>query len=162
MEFVNNTLYAGVTLSGSETVASLATVNTTSGVISIVGIENAFPYSCTGLAYDGMTMYGVTGPNFDYAKLYVVELATGAASEVGTITDPNTAPNGLYLSNLEFDDDGTLFTIPPASNQFEWPYLYSIDPLIGRATVSTGLDGLPVLAITNPSGDVGLLVLHGA
>lgn len=154
MEVVDGTLYVGITVSGIASTATLATVDVNSGVINIVGVEFAFPRPCTGLAYDGTTMYGVTGSDSDFSKLYVVDLATGATSEVGTIVDPSTAPDGLFLSGLEFSDDGTLFAIPAVGYQSEWPYLYNIDPSTAFATVSTGIGSLLLLAITNPNGKV--------
>lgn len=161
MEFVSDTLYAGIAQNGTSSPGTFAIVDTNSGSIGIVGVEHSFPHPCTGLAYDGTAMYAVTGTISDFAKLYIVDLATGATSEVGTIVDLNTAPSGLYLSGLEFADDGTLFTVPTLSSQFEWPYLYSIDPSTANATVSTSLGNLSVLAITNPNGDVRLPNVNG-
>ena len=120
LEYVGSTLYgAGIDTSGGP--STLYTLNPTTGASAVIGGTGVnLPFA--GLAFDGATMWGITGG--PTASLYTISLATGAATLVG--------PSGIQAGSLKFGLTGVLFaggTGPNAGN------LYSINRNTGAATL---------------------------
>ena len=129
LEFVGNTLYAGLTTGGGGA-TFLATVNLTTGIVTTVGPTGAnSPFG--GLAYDTRTsiMYAVTAGG-SAGRLFTVNLATGAATVVGPITVGGTA---IGTTALEFGPSGTLYALPNPKDALAG-HLLTVNPGTGAAT----------------------------
>ena len=120
--------FVGATLHGAfGSIPVFATIDTQTGVMSRIGDMN-LPAPCAGLAWDGATMYAVTGGAG--GALYTVDLATGLATLVDTILDLDTGA-GVQLVGLEFGQDGLLYAMSDAVSRNE---LYVVDPVTAIAT----------------------------
>ena len=125
LEYVGPTLYGdGITAVG---VAGLYTLNPLTGSATLIG-PAAVRLPMSGLAYDGITMYGIDGGGG--GSLYTVNTATGVATPVG--------PTGIVAESLEFGPGGQLFAGGDLANTGN---LYTINTGTGAATLvgPTGL-----------------------
>lgn len=129
LEFVGNTLYAGLTTEGGGP-TFLATVNLTTGTVTSVGATGVNS-PLGGLAYDTRTriMYAVTAGG-SAGQLLTVNLTTGAATVVGPITVGGT---NVGTTALEFGPSGMLYALP---NPFDAlaGHLLTVNPATGAAT----------------------------
>jgi hypothetical protein len=156
MEFIGDTLYAGLTTEGGGT-TYLSTVALDSGVITVIGstgVESPFG----GLAYDGSTLYGVSAGG-SAGTLYTLDIGSGAATEVGVVELDGV---GLGLTALEFGSDGALYTLP-SQRELLAGNLLTIDPTTAVATDLgfTGEFGLVALTTPEPTS-LALLAFAGA
>ena len=111
------TLYVATGSKGAAGV--LYTVNPNTAAFTQVApiLVGGSPIGMTGLAFNPLNgvLYGVTGlesPNF-VRNLVTINPATGAATVVGVILDPDFG-SSLGLTDLSFRSDGTLFGISPS------------------------------------------------
>jgi hypothetical protein len=149
MEFVDGTLYAGLTTEGSgEGPTFLSTIDLVTGVITTIG-PTGFGSAFGGLAWDGTTMYGISAGGED-AELFTVDLSTGAATSHGLVTIEG---NTFGATALEFGLDGVLYSLPNRVDDLAG-HLLSIDPSEAEATDlgDTGQEGL--VALTAPLPEV--------
>src|SRR4051812_20060964 len=109
------TLYVATGSKGANGV--LYTVNPSTAAFSAVGAITTSDgaIGLTGLAFNPLNgvLYGITGlesPN-DKRALVTINPATGAATLIGTLTDPSFGTTGL--TDITFRSDGTLFGITP-------------------------------------------------
>ncbi len=162
LEFVGDTLYAGLTTEGGGP-TYLSTVDLGTGAVSVVG-PTGFDSPFGGLAFEGSArsglMYGISAGG-SAGELFTIDLGTGDATSVGLVTVDG---EGVGTTALEFGDDGVLYALPHVGESIAG-HLLSIDPATGDATDlgSTGVDGLVALTTPEPStltllGLVGLLV----
>ncbi len=160
MEFVGATLYGGFTSEGGGGPSSLVTINTSTGVVSMVGAMG-ITSPTGGLAWDGATMYTVNSGAGGAATLYTVALGTGAATAVGNVTNTATGA-AVVLTGLEFGTDGILYGLGRGADERT---LFSINPANGDAT---SLGSLPIgsgsytsLTTVPAPGAMTLLALGG-
>ena len=139
LEFVGDTLYAGLTIEGSQGTEPtyLSTVDLGTGVVTVVGAAGiTSPFG--GLAYDrsGAMMYAISAGG-STATLYTIDLITGAATAVASVL-----VGGLPFkaTALEFGGDGVLYTAPSFNDPL-FGHLLTIDSMTGAA-IDLGLTGL--------------------
>jgi len=127
LEFVDATLYAGLTTEGGgETY--LATVDTGTGAVTTIGPTGAgVPFG--GLAYNGLAMYGISAGG-SQATLYTIDLGTGAATAIGSVL---VGGSPIGLTGLEWGTDGVLYAVPN-TNEPSAGSLLTIDPETAAAT----------------------------
>jgi hypothetical protein len=156
MEFVGDTLYAGLTTEGGGT-TYLSTIDLGTGVVSTIG-STGFGSPFGGLAWDGDTMYGISAGGSG-AELFTVNLGSGAATSVGLVTIDGV---GLGTTALEFGTDGVLYALPNI-NEGIAGHLLSIDPSTANATDLgfTGQNDLVALTSIPAPGMIALLGIAG-
>jgi len=150
LEFVGPTLYAGLTIEGGGP-TSFSTVDLTTGDVSVVGATGV-DSPLGGLAYDESAgvMYAISAGGSP-AELFIIDLASGAATSVGPVTIAGTSFGGTTA--LEFGNDGVLYALPNIQSGIAG-HLLSIDPLTGDAT-DLGFTGQQYLvALTAPPADI--------
>lgn len=130
MEFVGDTLYAGFTTEGGGDTA-LATINTTTGVVDLVGAFSGIGSPLGGLAWDGVDLFGVTAGGSN-ANLYTFNLGSGTATFQTSINEVTGAPIGLTA--LEFGTDGVLYALPNGQSGALAGNLLTIDVASGIYT----------------------------
>ncbi|MCA9312278.1 MAG: hypothetical protein KDA21_13775, partial [Phycisphaerales bacterium] len=140
MEEVDGTLYGALTNSGLGASSTLITINPVTGASVVVG-PTGFG-ALGGMAFDpcNQVMYGVTSAGSE-AELLVIDLNSGAAASLGTIT---VNGGNVRLTALEFGADGELYTMPNTLDPF-WPNLLRIDRSTLQATI-VGNTNLPLYA----------------
>jgi hypothetical protein len=145
MEFVESTLYAGLTAGGGGP-TFLSTIDPVTGVVSTIG-PTGYESPFGGLAWNGTTMYGISAGGED-AELFTVDLGSGAATSVGVVTIEG---NTFGATALEFGLDGVLYSLPNTGENLAG-HLLSIDPFTAEATDlgDTGRPGLTALTATLP------------
>lgn len=108
---------------------TLGTIDPSDGTYTVIG---SFGVGINALAYDNSTntMYGAGYDGTTYSLLYTINLATGAATLIGT------AEAGVIIG-LACNTSGTLYAADIVDNN-----LYSIDKTTGAATVvgTLGID----------------------
>ncbi len=152
MEFVGDTLYAGLTTGGGGP-TYLSTIDLGSGSISVIGATGVgSPFG--GLAYEAASgeMYAISAGGSG-GELFTVSLGSGTATSVGMVTvDGVDAGN---LTALEFGADGELYSCPAAFGSAAVPpgHLLRIDPSSAAAVDlgDTGVSGLVALTTPEPS-----------
>lgn len=102
------------------------------------------PVELYGLS-NGTEGIGASGP----PKLYRIDIASGAATEIGLLGQ-NVLP--YTEGGLAFDESGLLWAITDRATQLEASQAVQLDISSGNATVvrDTNLEGLESLAITSP------------
>jgi hypothetical protein len=160
LEYVGGTLYGvGYAFPGLPSI--LHTIDTTSGLTTAVGLTGFGVIS--GLAYDGTTMYGVTGASAFQgpAQLVTVNLATGAATAVGL--------TGIdKLGGLAFGLDGVLYAGSARNSAFGPGNLYTINTatgaasLIGNTGMASGISGMTTVVPVPGAVLLGILGLTAA
>jgi hypothetical protein len=155
MEFVGSTLYGGIATQGSGGSPSyFVRIDLLPGVVSVIG-PMGFNGGSGGLAWDGTTMYTLNASGAN-ATLYTVNLATGAATPVGTVINAVTGAT-IKLTALEFGNDGLLYAM---GNDLDDAYgFYIIDTATAIATQLGNLSPLlsnsgSITAISACSGDL--------
>jgi len=108
---------------GAQYGGGLYTIDTETGVMTMVG---ASP-DCSGLAYDGSTMYGAT-----ITDLYSIDMATGEGTMIGAL-----GTTGGVMIGIGCNAAGELYGFDLGDDTF-----YSIDKATGAATAvgSLGID----------------------
>jgi len=159
MEFVGDTLYAGLATEGGPTdPSSLVTIDTATGAVNLVG-DMGFPGPTGGLAWNG-SLYTVNSAATGAATLYSVDTSNGAASAIGSITDQNGAE--VSLTGLEFGTDGVLYGLGRGPDE---DFLFTIDPANGNAIRNGAIVNLGVgrtsSLTTVPEPDAFALLLAG-
>lgn len=155
LEFVGDTLYAGLTTEGGGP-TYLSTVDLGTGVVTVVG-STGFGSPMGGLSYDGTTMYAISAGG-SAPKLFTVSLTTGLATVVGPVTLGGQNFGGTTA--LEFGNDGVLYALPNYNSDI-CGHLLALDPLSGNATdLGDTETGLTSLTVPEPSS-IALLVLLG-
>jgi hypothetical protein len=141
LEFVDTTLYAGLTTEGGgETY--LATVDTGTGAVTTIGSTGTgVPFG--GLAYNGLAMYGISAGG-SQATLYTIDLGTGAATAVGPVL---VGGSPIGLTGLEWGTDGVLYAVPNGSDPAAGSIL-TIDPATAAATNLGNTGELTLNALT--------------
>ena len=114
---------------------SLYTIDWTTGATTLIGSHNV-GYTMIGIAGDGEgNMYGVTVDFSLASDLYLIDLATGNATSIGS-----TGGQLLYAQDIAFDkDDGVLYSAAYFGEGTP-PGLYSIDT---NTAAMTGLGDFP-------------------
>ena len=143
LEFVGETLYAGLTTEGGGP-TYLSTIDLVSGVVNVIG-ATGFGSPFGGLAYDGSAMYGISAGG-SAGELFTVNLGTGAATSVGLVTLGGAS---IGTTALEFGDDGVLYSLPKPNDSLLMGHLLSVDPATGEAT-DLGDTGIELVALTTP------------
>jgi hypothetical protein len=143
MEFVGSTLYGAMTVAGASVDSVIATIDTTTGVITTVG-DTLLDPPLGGLAYDlaSSTMYGVTTTSSFISELVTIDLATGIGTSVGTIMLDGVPQRAI--TGLEFASDGNLFAV---QTQGLPGHLFQIDKASGVMTDLGGM-GIVVTSLT--------------
>jgi hypothetical protein len=138
LEWVGSSLYgASITSSGGASdLRILDPSNGNSSLIGATGIINPL----SGLAYDGTTMYGLTGGaggGGGSSNLVTVNLTTGAATVIGSV--------GFNGGSLEFGPDGKLY----GGSTGNTGNLYRINKATGASTLvgATGFTNVTGLAL---------------
>ncbi len=115
-----------------------------------------------GLAYDvgGDVMYAVSAGGSS-PRLYTIDLASGAATLIGTASVPGAAVGGLTA--LEFGSDGVLYTLTNQKSSFSG-HLFSIDPVTAQMSNLGNTGGGALSSLTTATqipepGTLALLVL---
>ncbi len=142
MEYVDGTMYIGITAEQSDT--SITTVDLNTGFVDL------FQFPATGIGSpiggmahkDGKT-YIVSSGGSD-AALYELSLENGEATFVATILLDG---NNIRIDSLEFGEDGTLYA-SPSFNTGMGNNLLSIDPITGIAT-DLGSTGVSINSLTS-------------
>jgi hypothetical protein len=143
LEFVDDTMYAGLTRGSATRESFLATIDLVSGEVELVGSMGIGEF-LGGLAYEESTgtMYGVTSANLQAGSfpgsshIFSVDLSTGATS---TPIEVTVAGSSVELDALEFGRSGELYAIPRRAAHPSVPpsplagHLLTIDPLTGQA-----------------------------
>jgi hypothetical protein len=90
---------------------TFATIDTTTGAVTVIGNPNSGGAGWNGLAYDPSTgtMYAVTGCPSG-SSLYTIDQGTGAPTLVGAL------PNEACTVAIAFDPDGNLFGLDIVSD----------------------------------------------
>lgn len=156
LEFVGGTLYAGLTREGGGA-TYLSVIDLESGDVTIIGmtVPNA---PLGGLAHDGQMLYGVTAGG-SAAELVTIDMGTGAATSIGTVSFEETP---LKLTALEFDKDGTLYGFSHRRDSAMRGHLLSIDPATAAATDHGFTGDSSIVALTTPEPSSLVLVGVGA
>jgi hypothetical protein len=135
LAYVGATLY-GTSFDGfSNDPSFLQILNPTTGATTLIG-PTGVSHPITGLAWDGTTMYGVSGGAL--SSLYTINLTTGHATLVGA--------TGHTLGSLQFGPDGTLYA---GGDSADVGHLYRLDKTTGAATLvgASGVGSLTGLAL---------------
>ena len=156
MEYVGGTLY-GTGIRSAGQLSTLATVNPNTGFVTLIGPTGFGPIS--GLAYDGATMYGVTGGGT--ASLVTINLGTGVATLVGF--------TGIdKLGGLTFGLDGQLYAGSAMKSAFGPGNLYTINTanglatLVGNTGMVNGIHGMTTVVPVPGAVLLGILGLSAA
>ncbi len=148
LEYVGSVLYGTVIFAGGGGQPSdLHTLNPVTGASAFVG-PTGLSNPIAGLAWDGVTMYGIDGGPGP-ASLHTINLVTGLATPVG-----NT---GLQFGSLEFGPDGQLYAGGTGTNLGN---IYTINTATGAANFigNYGLGGgVTSLALVPEPGTALLL-----
>ena len=138
LEFVDGTLYAGLTTEGGGEDTYLSTVDLDSGVVTVVGQTNVGS-PLGGLAYNktNSKMYAISAGG-SQAELFTINLATGLATLLGPV---KIAGQGFKATALEFGEDGVLYSLAAYYDPLKGKLL-SIDPVTLVAT-DLGSTGIP-------------------
>ena len=141
LEFVGGTLYAGLTTEGGGA-TFLSTVDTGTGGVTVIGATGVnSPFG--GLAYEVATgtMFAISSGGSD-AKLYTINMVSGAATEVALIT---FGAQPFRATALEFGGDGMLYTAA-SFQEVLFGHVFTIDTMTGEAMDlgDAGMDQGPV------------------
>ena len=107
----DGTLYATVNTGGEKTGGtSLATINKSTGLVSIIGSLGVSNMGAIAFHPNG-TLYGATEkkPEGPFGELYTINTTTGAATLVTAITDNLNFPHAGGFSSIQFGCDETLY-----------------------------------------------------
>jgi hypothetical protein len=129
LEFVQGTLYAGLTTEGGgETY--LSTVDLASGLVTVVGPTNVGS-PLGGLTYDlsRSTMFAISAGG-SAAELFTIDPGSGAATSVGLVKLNNES---FGATALEFGVDGVLYALANFNDPL-FGHLLTVDPDTAIAT----------------------------
>ena len=117
---------------------SLYTLDTTSGVGTLIGASGALGMRLSGLEYLDSTgvLYGTTSGNSPYPQSFVEVNTTD-----GTVTQVSGPFGNANVRNLTSDSSGTLWAFTGGSNDYQVCYPAIFDPSAGTLTYA---DGSPV------------------
>ena len=155
MEFVGNTLYVtNVMGGGGGTPSTLETLNTTTGVLSPIGLTGVT--NITGLAYDVNSgiMYGSWTSGNLPTILVTVNLMTGMAMPVAPLFDIATGAPLDRVGSIEFDN-GILYGGMGLNATFNPGWLFSINTMTGASTM-IGPTGFAITGLTDISVPTGV------
>ena len=109
METIGGSLYAAASVAGSSSTAGseFGTLDPTTGVFTPIG-HTGGTKPISGMAYDGTTLYAVTGGGTD-SPLFSINLLTGAASDLGLLIVDGGS--GSKFTDVEFGADGLLYAV---------------------------------------------------
>lgn len=145
LEGVDGVLYGVLSQRGGPVL--LAQIDPLGGEVTFVG-DLGLTSAVGGLAWDGTTLYASQAQGAAPAELYTIDLGTGAATVVATIsgsTDGVSPAEPLSLTGLEFGSDGVLYGLGRSPDDV----LYSIDPGTGDATFVAAINTFGLTAITS-------------
>ncbi len=133
MEFVDDDLYAGLTTAGGGEPTFLSTIDLTTGDVTLV-LGQTWPTPLGGLAFDVNSgiMYGISAGG-SVGELISIDLISGAGSSIGQVSLPGFGAS-LFYSALEFDADGTLYTLTADNTVQLRGHLITVDPMTAVAT----------------------------
>ncbi len=143
-------LYAGLTVAGGgDTYLAIFRFDEDNFDVLVIGGPTTIPVAIGGLAYDGETMYALSAGG-SRPKLYTIDLFTGIATLLGTITlGGDQAPP---MTALEFGSDGYLYALP-STGEPEAGRLLRIDPQTLIATDLGFLGSTGFTSLTAPPAD---------
>ena len=149
LEYVGSTLYGSAHQAGPEsTPGELVTVNTSTGALTTIGTMTNMDRPTGGMDFFNGIMYAVTSTNNNDSALFTINLGTGAASLVASLTIGGvqtetvsglaSAGGSMYALHSRFPGDTNL---------------YSVNLTTGAMTVAFDM-GKPMNALTAHSGQV--------
>lgn len=142
MEYANGILYGCFATTGGDPTGPpprLVRINTTSGLVSNIGVLQNVDAPLAGLAFRDGVMYAVNSRAGAAAHLYTVSLVNGISTDLGVITEEFTGAT-ITLTGLEFGLDGVLYGLGRGTTNND--FLYAINPVSRRATTIGLMPGL--------------------
>ena len=155
LEYVGSTLYGTfIPAGGGAAPSTLVTVDTTTGVLTTIGVTGFGPIS--GLAYDAlsMTMFGVSAGNAA-ANLLGIDLTTGLATLIAPILNAAGAPLDR-IGSIEFGPGGVLYAVTTGASANHPSELLSINTATGQST-TIGSTGLSLTGLTFQANGVVIM-----